>query len=343
MTKYHWFFKILFLFHLTVLFYSFRVLAYDSSVLGSRYTSARLAGMGGQPIGLENEGGGSLFYNPALISKSGRYWNVESNAAFYGSGSFFNINGFEAQNYFRLESQATNLLNNPGIYSNSGWAYLADVSVRGLTFGLLVQEDSAAQAYDENLIYYSTKFQFIPSIGMGVHLIKDILRLGYSLQWINQASGKKEVPGNSAKLGFAENLMQGSGFSHTLGLEFSSTWRFISKFNVVARNIFGLNFGPNCLFPFTNRPQGTPTGELMMIDANLGGRYKIKKGGFVRYSVGINDVLGVSQVPLEGRLGVGIEMALSKHLNVRAGWDLGYPTLGFDFDLNSGTHTISMA
>ncbi|MEO5970937.1 MAG: hypothetical protein ABIQ95_13495, partial [Bdellovibrionia bacterium] len=125
MTKFHGSLKILFLAYLTVVFAPTPVLAYDSSILGSRYRSAKAAGMGEQLFQFANEGGAGLFYNPSTISNFGSDLTTEPiNVSFYGNDGFFNLNGLGIQNTFQLDTQASTLMDHPGIYVSSGWAYL---------------------------------------------------------------------------------------------------------------------------------------------------------------------------------------------------------------------------
>ncbi|MEO5968870.1 MAG: hypothetical protein ABIQ95_03000, partial [Bdellovibrionia bacterium] len=225
----------------------------------------------------------------------------------------------------------------------SGWAYLADFYKKGFAFGILIKGETAAQAYSDDLLLYSGKFQFIPSIGTGFSLIKNVLRIGYSLQWINQASGQREVLVNAPNLGFNQTLMQGCALSHNVGLEYSIAWKTISKMTGVVRNLFGANFSANSLIHYTNNPQGVPPSEPMMLDLAFSGQHRFSEKTFIRYSFGINDAFDANQVPILGRLVAGIELSLIKNFTFRGGWQLGYPTLGLDFEVNSGRHAISLA
>jgi len=327
---------------LAILLDSGSVFAYDSSILGSRYTSVKAAGMGDQFFGCATEGGAALFYNPAILSNFARTVSVEPmNVLFYGNDHFFSLNGLGIQKSLRLDTQIATLTSNPGFYTSSGWAYLMGLNFRGFALGALLKADTGAQAYSDNLLYYSAKLQLIPAIGAGFSLIKDTLRFGYSLQWVNQGSGRNEIPANALTQAFNENLMQGSAFSHTVGLEYSTHWRIIPQVDVVVRNLLGVEFSPHSLIQFTDNPPGVPASEPMMIETTFSGRYKISQTATWGYSIEISDALGASGIPVFGRLGAGLELAFAKDYAFRGGWQLGYPTFGLE--LNSGTHAFSIS
>ena len=107
---------------------------------------------------------------------------------------------------------------------------------KGFALGLLMSNDIGATSDAAGNVRYRSLYQFIPAAAFGVRLAGGIVRLGYSVQWVNEAAGDVSVP-SGTELGYNQNLAQGSGFSHMVGAALTLPLTYLPQFDLVARNV----------------------------------------------------------------------------------------------------------
>jgi len=204
-------------------------------------------------------------------------------------------------------------------------------------------------------IRYRTVYQFIPSAGFGLRLASGVLRIGYVLQWVNQASGDVTKAVNSTPMGWSEGISQGAGFSHNLGMALTLPYMYQPSINVVARNIAGLKFSGKPLLVSAKNASATaiPT-EKMSLDASIGVLTKLSAGWSLGTQLAYRDGTNSSNTLMIEHVAVGLEFTALDRFFLRAGFGSGYPSAGlgiktsraevnfawFSEDLDDGTTQV---
>ncbi len=300
-------------------------------VPGSRYTSGRAAALGDAYLPLGEDGASGLFYNPAGIAKIKKFQAEPMNLALYGNAGF--ANSFEATSAYKSTdlSEYKETLLKSNSYNGLGAQILPSFSTRGFAFGLLMSSQVGAQ-HDPtaDTIRYKSTYQFIPAIGTGVSLARGIVRLGYSLQWVNKAEGDITVPTAQAD-GYDQNLPQGSGFSHTIGAALTFPTMYLPCFNLVARNVGNTNYGGGSLVPFSKTSPGGPAVEKMSLDGSFSLQPKIGNGVYTNLVAELRDMTNISKLSMLERAAFGAELSFRDAFYIRAGFGSAYPAAGIGF------------
>lgn len=312
--------------------------AREDTVPGSRYTSARGAAMGDAFIPLGDDGASALFYNPAGWGKLTRTQAEPLNLSMYLNTGFTEMISAKSLYATSLSGYYDHLQNHRGIYSSKGFSLLPAYSMAGFGFGLLMQAHLGAIANTDGSVRYRSNYQMIPAIGGGVRLVGGIIRLGYSLQWVNQASGN--VTTNNP-VGFNQGLVQGSAISHNFGVNLTFPMQFLPAFNFVARNVLGARFSSFSVFPLARDPVGVPADEPMTLDAAFSVQFKIGHGSVMHIVVEDRDMTNASGVPQMGRLALGTEFSIRDVFLLRGGWGSGYPSAGVALKKKNGEFSIT--
>jgi hypothetical protein len=181
---------------------------------------------------------------------------------------------------------------------------------------------------DGTNIRYRTVYQFIPTAGFGLRLASGVLRVGYVLQWVNQASGDVTKAAGSTPMGWSEGISQGQGFSHNLGMALTLPYIYQPSINLVARNVGGLHFGGKPLLVSAKNPSGSIPDEKMSLDASVGLLTKITAGWSLATQLAYRDGTNSSHTRALAHAAVGIEFTAMDRLFVRAGFGSGYPSAG---------------
>lgn len=309
---------------------------------GSRFLSARAAGMGDAFLTVGEDGASSLFVNPAAMA-SGRKMSaellnlsLEANQDFVGG---VDINSIKATS---LPSYAPTLP--VGEYPSIGYSILPNFSVGGFGFGMLLQSRISASAAG-GTVNYRSSYRFVPAFGMGARFAGGMFRLGYSLQFVNQAEGEVTgVPASASPLGYNQQLAQGSAMSHNIGLTLAIPIQYLPTVSLVARNVLGVKYSDFCMIPFARNSPGVPSTEPMSVDAALSVQQRFRGGGFVNWAVQLKDATNQSGFSLLDRSAFGVEGNFFGRFALRAGYTLGDLQAGFGLktsraDVNISWHT----
>jgi hypothetical protein len=213
--------------------------------------------------------------------------------------------------------------------------------MKGLAVGVLYLNQISGQVREDGSVHYRSLYQLIPAVATGVRLAGGIVRLGYSFQWVNQASGDKTVAADADPLGYNQGLAQGSAFSHNLGFALTLPFRYLPSFNVVARNVATAKFRSNTLFELAKNPNGLPPDEPMTVDGSVSIQPKVGQGGIFNLVLQYRDATNRSQVPIWGRLAAGGEFGFREQFFLRGGWGSGYPNVGVGFKRRGGEFSLT--
>lgn len=307
---------------------------------GSRYTSARAASLGDAYLPLGDDGADALFYNPAVLGKLRSPDLDAMNLQFYGSSPV--VSGFGPSSYkvVQLGSNQTELAKTPGVYEGLGAQFTPTYSMRGFALGVMAKTQVGAVATDDGGIRYRSTYQLVPAVGTGVRLAGGIVRLGYSLQWVNQAVGDVTAPQGSQPMAYNQGLAQGSALSHNVGGALTLPYQYLPSLNVVARNVATAHFNNTSLYKFTPTSTGAPANEPMTIDASISLAPKMTQRSIVNLVAEYRDATNVSQVSPFGHVALGMEYAVHDAFFFRGGWGSGYPNLGIGFRSKSGNLSV---
>jgi hypothetical protein len=229
----------------------------------------------------------------------------------------------------------------PGSYSGVGAAVLPAFYSKYFAFGVLAQSQLGAIQNSDGSVRYRSLYQLIPTAGTGVSLANGILRLGYSLQWVNQASGDITVPSGTVPPGYNQGLAQGSAFSNTVGATLTMPWPFLPAASVVARNIGGEHFSSTSLYHFTPNPTGPPPNQLMSLDSSFSIAPKLGPGTTLNLVAEYRDMTDTSGIETLGRLAFGAEIAIRNSFFLRGGFGSGYPSAGIGIRQSHGEFDLT--
>jgi hypothetical protein len=294
---------------------------------GSRFVSARGAALGDAYIGLADGVGESLFYNPAGLARIRGPLFEPINAQLGGNDKFVEHSGTDIYKFNSLSGYKANLEKNPGTNPGAGFALLPALGFSGFGVGALYQERLMAET-NGTTIRYRSVYQFVPAAGMGLRLASGVLRVGYSIQWVNQASGDVTVNNTSSNLSYKDGLGQGQGYSHTLGMALTLPYQHTPTINVVARNVGGVSYSGKPIFVSATNVNGTPTSEKMSVDGSLGYLTKLTAGWSLDTQLSYRDATNSSSTRQIEHVAIGLEFTAMDRLFLRAGYGSGYPTAG---------------
>lgn len=294
---------------------------------GSRYVSGRGAALGDAYLGLADTVADSLFYNPAGLGRVQGATFEPLNIQLQANDKLQSNFGTEFYKFQSLQSYQATLLRHPSTNPGGGYAVLPAIGFHGLGVGALYQSRLMAET-DGTRIRYRTTYQFIPSAGYGLRLASGVLRIGYAIQWVNQASGDVSVLANSSPMAWNQGIAQGKGFSHNLGMALSLPYLYQPTVNVVARNIGGLHLSGSPMVVSANSPSGSIPDEKMSIDSSLGFLTKISAGWSLSTQFAYRDATNSSGAAMLSHFATGLEFTASDRFFVRLGYGSQFPSAG---------------
>ena len=310
--------------------------AREDLLLGSRYTSAESAGMGGASLPLGDTGADALFSNPALFGKfKDAHFDVDE--SFYTNAQAITNGGLNIYKITSLSGYSSQLLTNPGSFQGVGNQLIPSFSSRYFGIGVLANNQIAAQESASGTIQYRSLYQLIPAIGGGFRLADGIIRLGYSVQWVNEAQGSVTTSSSTSPLGYDQMLQQGSGLSSTFGFAMTLPYQYLPSFNAVVRNAFSTTYaGTPVLIPSVGTSAGTLPTDPMTIDTSISVQPKLGAGTVMNLVFEYRDVTGKTGMAFAGRLALGDEIAFRDSFFLRGGFSEGYPSAGFGVRSKTG-------
>jgi hypothetical protein len=316
------------------------VLARVDAVPGSRYTSGRAAALGDAFLPLGDDAAAALFYNPAVFGKLRGVKFELFNFQFQMNSQYLNMARLNFYQFPSLSNYAATLSGKEGAFPAGSASVFPNFSVGGFGFGVLMHSQIAAKASGTTLRYRS-KYQLIPAIGTGVRLASGVVKMGYSLQWINQALGDLTVENTVDPLGYNQGLAKGSALSHNFGFAVTLPVTYLPSVNIVARNILNAKFTGTAIMPLTKNDSGVPPDEPMSIDVSYSMQSKVGKGGYFNYVYELRDVTNRSTISFLGRAAMGIEFTFRELFYLRGGWGSGYPCAGLGLKRKGAEFSLS--
>lgn len=294
---------------------------------GSRFVSGRGAALGDSYIGLAEGPGESLFYNPAGLGRISGIVVEPLNVGLEGNSTIANSFGTDFYKFQSLSSYEDHLRLNPGTNPAAAYSVLPSFGFRGFGVGLLYQSRMMGESDGAN-IRYRTKNQLIPAAGFGLRLASGVLRIGYSIQYVNQASGDKTVAVGTRPMSWNEGISEGKGFSHTLGMALTLPYQYQPTLNVVARNVAGLHLTGAPLMGLAKNATGSIPDEVMSLDGSLGFVTKVSAGWNLSTQFSYRDATNSSAARLMEHMAVGFEFTAMDRFFIRGGYGSEYPSAG---------------
>lgn len=318
------------------------VWAGDDLLPGSRYNSARAAAMGQAYLPLGDDPASGLFYNPANLGKVHRPIIEFFNFSFNLTSAVPQTAGTAITGITSLPGYLPSLQRAPGQLQGAGYNLFSGFALPGFAFGLLWSNQFGA-TYNSagDTVTNRSFYQLIPTFGTGFRLFKGILRGGYSMQWVNQASGGTTVASSSPSLAYNLGLAQGSTFSQNLGLAVTFPVMLLPSINIVARNLFGAPYSNFSLLSFATSPSGAPAAEPMTIDASFSIQPTLGGGAEMNLVIVDRDATNQSGVALMGHIAVGAEFIFRNKFFLRGGWGEGYLSGGLSFRRPGGEISLT--
>lgn len=311
----------------------------DDLVPGSRYTAARPTAMGDTCIGMSEDTANALFCNPSGLPKvRGLRAEPANISLFSGLGivSALNLNLF---NVINLDNYKSQLQSMPGTPMAFGGAVLPSVSWRFIAIGILLQSELGAVESGGNITYH-TRYELIPAANLSYRFASGIVKIGYSLQWVNKSEGKI-TRGVGETMAWNDGIAQGGGLSHTAGASLTLPVTYLPSLNIVARNILGTTYSLPSILPLATNSSGFPATEPMTLDASIGVTPKFGTGYYANLVVAMRDIIGTSGQALFGRFGMGIELMLGGRFALRGGFAGGFPSAGIGYKHKGGEFNAS--
>jgi hypothetical protein len=297
---------------------------------GSRYVTARGAAMGDSIFGqIDPESvAESLFYNPAGFSLIENKVIQPLHFQWQGNTPTFSNAGLDFYNVGNLERFKDTLISNPNSYMGGSASIFPNFGARGFGFGVLAQGRVGAISDGVGNINYLSKYEFIPTFGIGWKIASGVIRLGYTLQYVSTATGDLTIPDTQSPLGYNQNLKQGAGLSHNFGFLLTLPWKYTPWFTFVARNIGGLNYNQAALYSFTSNSTGAPDNEPFSLDVALGWVNRLGNDYLVSWNFALRDATDSQNTARLARLAFGTEITFPDRIFVRFGVASFYPSLG---------------
>ena len=302
--------------------------ANENLVPGSPYDSARANALGGASLPLADDGPSALYDNPAGFGKI-KASHADFDETIYLNQSSLVNGGTNIYQITSLPTYATTLQSTPNSFQGFGGQIVPSYSTRGFGIGLLINDEMGASADASGNIHYRSLYQLIPAVGGAIRMADGLVRLGCSLQWVNQASGVVDTTSSAAILGYNQKLQKGSGIDSTVGVAFTLPYQYLPSFNLVGRNLFTTYGGNALLIPApVNNPIGPLLGSPPSFDTSFSIQPKIASGVVANLIAEYRDMTNRSGVPFIGRLALGAEIAVRDSFFLRLGFGTGYPSAG---------------
>lgn len=281
-----------------------------------RYMSPLGESLGGMTVPIQDETGNALFNNPAALARNTQFKAEPLNLNIDGNMNLFS--NISSTTSFPSLGGFTGTLNaNPGTVFSGGFGNLTAVSFGGLGAGILIQ-DRVRGYSDGTNVSYQSQSAFIPAVGYGAALARGIMRVGYSIQYVNETSGSATTASNSSAA-WLSGLAQGKGLSHTASMNFVFPFTYTPTFSIVARNLFGMRFQPGALMSRAKNPSGLLANQEMSVDASFNFMTRISGPVKSLWYFQAVDLTGTTYMKVFDRLSFGLDFSLSPAVDLRFG------------------------
>lgn len=315
--------------------------AREEFIPGSRYVSGRGSAMGDAIVTVVDDSS-ALFYNPAGLSRIKKAKLEVMNLQLRSNTELVKNLTRDFYNFPSLASYGKTVVRKKGMEPAAGFSLFPSFSVRGFGIGVLAQADLRSSSVDGQGIRYRSNYEFIPAAGFSRRFASGVVKIGYSVLWVNRAAGDVLVDKSEPNLGYNQYLKQGAGLSHNAGFALTLPYKYLPAFNVVGRNLGGLKYTSSTpLFVAGKNSVGTLAPEPMTIDVAFGAQPKVGSGASWNLSAMLRDALSASGASLYGRFAFGIEFAFRDAFFLRGGYQSGYLSAGFGMKTSGGELNLS--
>jgi hypothetical protein len=283
-----------------------------------RFVSPVSEGLGGVVLPLGEEAGNALMNNPAGLARFTGYRSEPLNLSFTANSNVISNIGSTLGNTFSLGGLSSTMNSNANSQFGLGISNMSAFAWNGLAVGFLIQEFSSATSDGTNHKSHAVS-QFIPTVGYGFGLARNIIRVGYSLQYVNQVSG--DATGTSdTNASFLRGIQKGSGLSHNLSVNFALPFTYLPTISVIARNLGGLHFATGGILPRGSAITGAPGAEQMTVDAAFDFLVRISGTLKTHWFFEFKDFTMKSNISsVFERLSTGLDISLSPNFALRGG------------------------
>ena len=295
-----------------------KVYAHTYSYPQVRYVSSVSESMSGVILPMGDEVGNAIMNNPAALAKYAGYRSEPLNLNFIANSGIVSNLTSTLGNTFSLGGLSSSLNSNANSEFGLGFSNMTAFSWNGFGLGILLQEHSRATSDGTNVNYYVVS-QLIPSVGYGFGMARNLIRVGYSLQFVNQTSGPASgVSDSSAK--FLSGLQKGTGLSHNVSLNFAFPVTYLPTFSFIARNLGGLHFTSGGILPRGSNITGVPSSEQMTVDAAFDFMVRISGNFKSHWYFEYKDFTKKSNFSTSfERLSTGLDLSVSPNVSFRGG------------------------
>lgn len=307
---------------------------------GPRFNSARCAALGQSCMPSVDEPSESLMVNPAGVAKQRGVHFEPLLLQTQANKTLVRDFPTDAAKIYNLNSMSPALQDKPGLAPMGGFSIFPNFGFRGFAAGVLYQR-KIAPVYRNSVLYGDSVSQFTPSVGIGFRLASGVLRFGYVLQWVNQASGRISFNTTDTNISYGRQLPQGSGLSHNAGFALTLPYIYLPSLTLVARNIGGLRYNMPSMIHFSQDPSGRPATEKASYDVGIGWLYKGPFGSKFNFQGVFRDASNTADATALKRAAFGIELDILSTVKLRGGFGSGYPSAGLGFELLKSRVDIS--
>ena len=298
-----------------------------------RYENAESEALGGVTLPITTEIGNDLMNNPAALARNTKFKVEAINLNIEGNDTLLSTMGTNSLNMTGLGGMTGTLNQNPGVVAGGSFSNLSTVSWGGLGIGLLYSKSGRAVS-DGTTVHYETVNQFVPTVGYGLRLARGVVRIGYSLQYVNESAGTASAPSNSSAA-FSSGVAQGHGLSHNASVNFVFPFQYTPTFSIIGRNLGGVHYMSNSMLMTSSNSTGIPQDEKMSVDMAFNFTVRIsgtfKSFWFFQYK----DATGSTGLKTIDRLNSGLELDISKSVVFRVGASGIQPSLGIGYKSES--------
>jgi hypothetical protein len=283
-----------------------------------RYLSSISESMSGVSLPLSEEVGNSLMNNPAALARFSGVRSEPLNMNFVANSNSVSNLADSLGNSFSLGGLSGTMNSNANTQYGLGFSNMSAFAWNGFAFGVLLQEYSNGTSNGTNATSHVMS-QLIPSVGYGFGLARNLIRVGYSLQYVHQASGTVTQT-SDVSAGFLKGVQKGAGLSHNMSVNFAFPFTFIPTFSVIARNLGGLKFTPGGFLPRGSNTTGAPGVEPMTVDVAFDFMVRITGTFKTHWYFEYRDLTSRAWIPsIFEKLSTGLDVSFSPKFALRGG------------------------
>jgi len=305
-----------------------------------RYWDAESTALGGASLPLTEDLGMTLMTNPAGLATHERF-EVEPSISLETPIS--TIAGYPGLKFgsLSLPGFKSDIAAQPGNMLGYGGNILPAIAWKGFSFGVMASERFKAVT-DGTTVDTQYVSQTIPTLGFGIPLARGIIRLGYSIQYVNTTVATNSFAlSNISTQNFSQNAQEGAGFSHTAAVGIVLPYTYRPALYLVARNIFGMAYsGAPLIGGGINST--TLAREPMTADASFSITPRIGDTVSSRWILEFRDLWFAQRTSLMDHVSAGGEMTFAKMYALRLGFNADQLDFGFGFRLGDNNIDLSL-